>query len=160
MPISPHGSGSLRMLLRGIGGAHHGHGLSLEHPRRIGSASTADLFLEGDGIAAQHAIIEIAGTQVVLRGCTSPVLVNGHHVQQAVLNAGDQIVFAAQHRFVLEGTMALAAESPCTRSMHAALADAPPTPAASGWAARIPWLLVAALLMAGSLSALLMFGAR
>lgn len=154
-------TGNVRLVLRGIGGPHHGRSLSLEKPRRIGSAAQADLRLEGHGIATEHALIEMAGGKPVLRQTTAPVRLNGQPVQQAVLQPGDQLLFGTQHRFVVEGSTTLASDLQCAQQVQRQqAADAPPLPPSRGWAARVPWLLVAALLLAGALSALLMFGAR
>ncbi|PZQ23195.1 MAG: hypothetical protein DI562_19000 [Stenotrophomonas acidaminiphila] len=83
-------------------------------------------------------------------------------VRDALLVAGDQIVFDAQHRFVLEVPWAPSAKLEDAAAIDdAASASAEPAapakPASS--ALRWPWLLLAALLMAGALSALLLFGA-
>ena len=81
--------------------------------------------------------------------------------REALLRAGDQLAFGVQHRFVLEGPPAL----PTSLAGHSAQrypedVDAPPVPAARGWAPRVPWLLVAAILLGAALSGLLLFGAR
>lgn len=151
--------GNLRLVLRGVGGPWHGRSLSLEKPRRIGSAANADLRIEGSGIATEHALLEAANGQAVLRHAAADVLVNGRPVRQAILHNGDQIVFGAQHRFVLESPPAAAVFS--ARAPAPADADAPPaTPPARDWTQRVPWLLVTALMLAIALSALLVFGAR
>jgi hypothetical protein len=152
--------GNVRLVLRGIGGTHHGRSLSLEKPRRIGSAPQADLHIEGHGIAAEHALIEMAGGKPVLRQTHAAVRINGQSVQQAVLQPGDQLLFGTQHRFVLEGSTTLAADIQCVQQAQRQQADAPPQPPSQGWVSRVPWLLVAAVLLAAALAALLMFGAR
>ena len=150
-------AGNLRMVLRGVGGPYHGRCISLDRPRRVGSAATADLRIEGAGIAAEHAVLEAGNCHAVLRHAAADVLVNGKPVRQAVLYSGDQIAFGVQHRFVLEGppptpgTAATAAPSE---------ADAPPAPPRRRWTQGVPWLLLAALLLAAALTALLVFGAR
>mgnify|MGYP003614950718 CR=1 FL=1 len=154
-------NGTLRLVLRGVGGPHHGRSLSLERPRRIGSAANADLRIEGHGISAEHARIEMTDGKPVLRDAAASVRLNGQPVQQALLKPGDQLLFGTQHRFVLEGSTTLATDSPCAQQSQRQQADAPPAPPSDrGWTARVPWLLVAALLMAAALSALLVFGAR
>lgn len=152
-------TGNLRLALRGIGGPHHGRSLSLEQPRRIGSAANADLRIEGAGIAPEHALLEASNGQAILRQAAADILVNGQPVRQALLRSGDQLVFGMQHRFVLEGPPPAATPAP-----HPSLrpeADAPPhPPSRRHWTQHVPWLLVTALLLAASLSALLVFGAR
>ena len=154
-------NGTLRLVLRGVGGPHHGRSLSLERPRRIGSAANADLRIEGHGISAEHALVEMAGSTPVLRNAAASVRLNGRPVQQAQLQPGDQLFFGVQHRFVVEGSNVLAADAACPQQSADLHADAPPTPPASRrWSARVPWLLVAAVLLAAALSGLLVFGAR
>lgn len=155
--------GNLRLVLRGVGGAHHGRSISLEKPRRIGRAADADIRIEGPGIAERHALLEAVNGQAVLREAEADVLVNGLRVRQAVLHAGDQIAFDVQHRFVVEGPPAAAAgpsQASRLRAAFAADADAAPLAPRKSWVQRMPWLLVAAILMAAALSALLLFGAR
>ncbi|MCY1313426.1 hypothetical protein D9M70_639500 [compost metagenome] len=83
-------------------------------------------------------------------------------VRDALLVAGDQIVFDAQHRFVLEVPWAPSAtvDEPALMGETGALpaSSEAATPSSSS-VLRWPWLLLAALLMAGALSALLLFGA-
>jgi hypothetical protein len=78
-------------------------------------------------------------------------------VRDAVLRPGDQIVFDAHHRFVVE--------APAVAMLRD---DGPPAPADDAPSGdtratlhstrRLPWLLLAALLIAVALSALLLFG--
>ncbi|QDA55893.1 FHA domain-containing protein [Thermomonas aquatica] len=154
--------GNLRLVLRGVGGAHHGRSISLEQPRKIGRAGDADIRIEGPGIAERHATVEAVNGQAVLRDAGADVLVNGQRVRQAALHAGDQIAFDVQHRFVLEGPPPTPGPSPAAR-LRAAFADDAdelPAPPRKSWLQRMPWLLVAAILLAAALSALLLFGTR
>jgi pSer/pThr/pTyr-binding forkhead associated (FHA) protein len=154
------GSGDVRTVLRGVGGHYHGRSFTLERPRLIGHASDADIHVADPAFAERHARIECHGDAVVLRDLDSPdgSLLNGIQVRDALLRPGDQLVFDAHHRFVLE--------SPRT-SLHVEQAitagsDEQPTASARtvlhNSARRLPWLLLAALLIAGALGALLMFG--
>jgi len=152
--------GNLRLVLRGVGGAHHGRSISLETPRRIGRAADADIRIEGPGIAERHALLDAVNGQAVLREAGADVLVNGQRVRQAVLRAGDQIAFDVQHRFVLEGPPPATAAPEAGRPRAAGDPDAAPEPPRRSWLQRMPWLLVAAILLAAALSALLLFGAR
>lgn len=147
---------SVRVVLRGIGGRHHGRSISLDRPCLVGSAADSDLRIEGHGILPQHATIEVNNGQVLMHAMSDAVQVNGQAVREAVLHGGDQIAFCPQHRFLLE---APPAPVPLPRRADPAL-DAAPMPPQHGWASRIPWLLVAALLLASGLSALLAFGPR
>jgi hypothetical protein len=155
--------GNLRLVLRGVGGTHHGRSISLEKPRLIGRAPDADIRIEGPGIAERHALLDAVNGQAVLREAEADVMVNGLRVRQAVLQAGDQIAFDVQHRFVVEGPPPASAGPSQASRLRAAFADdadAAPTPPRKSWMQRMPWLLVAAILLAAALSALLLFGAR
>ena len=149
---------NLRLVLRGIGGPHHGRSLSLDAPRRIGSAADADIRIQGERIAAEHAVIEARDGQVVLRDAADDVIVNGHRTRQAVLRNGDQVAFGVQHRFVVEAPPP-ALPSPPHR-IPATDAHLPPEAMRPHWTHRVPWLLIAALVLAAALFALFAFGAR
>ena len=151
----------LRLSLRGVGGSYHGRSLSLGSPRRVGSAQGADICIEGHGIVAEHAMIEACNGQPVLRKAATDVLVNGHRVREAVLRNGDQVAFDIQHRFIVECPPAPApGQLPVMHSRFADDADLPPPAMRNRWSQRIPWLMVAALLMASALFALFAYGAR
>lgn len=150
-----------RVVLRGVGGRYHGRSFTLERPRLVGRAGDADIRIDDPVFAERHARIDLTGDTILLRDLGSPEgsVVNGQPVRDAVLRPGDQIVFDAHHRFVVE--------APARSNMHH---ESPPpladeaedmTHAAPGHrhgARRLPWLLLAALLIAGALSALLLFG--
>ncbi len=167
-PEQPHGEayddaadtpGDIRVLLRGLGGKHHGRSFTLEQPRLIGSAADADIRIDDPVFAERHAQISLLGGRVVLRdlGSSDGSLLNGHPVRDAWLAPGDQLVFDTLHRFVLEAPGA-SVERLATAPMHDSIEDTIAPPAAPpGWR-RWPWLLLAALLTAGALAALLMFG--
>ena len=153
--------GNLRLVLRGVGGNHHGRSLNLEKPRRIGSAADADLRIDGPGIAPHHALIEAVNGQAVLRDASADVQVNGQRVRQALLQAGDQVAFDVQHRFVLEGPPpAAVVPPPRVRDGNGDGFDEAPVEGRRHWTLRIPWLLLAAILLSGALSVLLLFGER
>ena len=96
--------GDPRVLLRGVGGRYHGRSFTLERPRVIGRGAECDIRLEDPVFSERHARIEVQGTQVLLRGLpgAEPSIVNGEPARDAVLRTGDQIVFDAHHRFVVE----------------------------------------------------------
>ena len=90
-------------------------------------------------------------------------MVNGHPVHDALLRPGDQIAFGPLHRFVLESP--LSGASAAASAFHADHIESdpadPPQPSPLGSSMRrLPWLLLAALLLAGALSLLLMYGVR
>jgi len=152
-----------RLILRGVGGLHHGRSITLEKPRRIGSGSDADIRIEGQGIVGHHALIEAVNGQAVLRDAQADVMVNGHRTRKALLQAGDQIAFDVQQRFVVEGTplhkeAGNAAMQPNPDYDDEAEEYARNSHRRGLW--RMPWLLLAAILLAAALSVLLVFGAR
>lgn len=148
-----------RIVLRGVGGRYHGRSFTLERPRLVGRSADADIRIDDSTFADRHARIDLQGDVIVLRdlGSATGSVVNGATVRDAVLKPGDQIVFDAHHRFVIE--------APARSPQH----DLPPaldgsdeagrdSDAIGQSARRLPWLLLAALLIAGALSALLLFG--
>ncbi len=152
------------MVLRGVGGRHHGRCYSLDVPRLLGSAEEADIRIEQDNaIAPHHARIERHGDRILLRSLdpAKHTTLNGVEVQHAWLGGGDQLVLGVQHRFVVE------LPSQCTVDVGSDAAQAPEQTATTpaGHAAkpaasvrRWPWLLLAALLLGAALNALLWYG--
>ncbi|GGK06808.1 FHA domain-containing protein [Luteimonas terricola] len=149
-------AGDVRVVLRGVGGHYHGRSFTLERPRLVGRAPEADIRIDEAAFAERHARLEVLRGDVVLRdlGSAEGSQVNGEAVRDAVLQPGDQVVFDAHHRFVLEAPSG-------ARASVAAAAVVPDAaaPKAGGGAMRLPWLLVAAVLLAGLLALLLLFGA-
>jgi pSer/pThr/pTyr-binding forkhead associated (FHA) protein len=151
-----------RMVLRGVGGRYHGRSFTLDRPRVVGSSMDADVRIDDPAFAERHARIGLQGGAIVLRdlGSEDGSVVNGETLRDAVLQPGDQIVFDAHHRFVIE--------APARAMQHDELlpvldddADervAEARQALGHSARRLPWLLLAALLIAAALSALLLFG--
>lgn len=149
-------AGDVRVVLRGVGGRYHGRCLTLERPRLVGRAAEADIRIDEAAFAERHARVEMLRGEVVLRdlGSAEGSQVNGENVRDAVLQPGDQLVFDAHHRFVLEAP--LGGPSPIEPIAAEASTAAPRS---SRGAMRLPWLLVAAGLLAGLLALLLLFGA-
>lgn len=144
------------IVLRGVGGAHHGRSYTLSRTRRIGSASDSDIRVDVPGAPVQLAELQPAGACVRLHamGTLRQVRVNGTAVQEAWLMAGDQIAFDPQSRFVVEVPWS----EPAEPTNAAPPAGIEPMPEQAGSTTRWPWLLLAALLLAGALAALLLFG--
>jgi hypothetical protein len=155
-------AGDPRVVLRGVGGQYHGRSFTLEQPRLVGRSSDADIRIDDPAFADRHARLELVGDDIVLRdlGSVDGSVVNGEQVRDALLQPGDQIVFDAHHRFVVEAPMrskagrdavaeSVAADIP---ELHAREDERSP----SAW--RLPWLLLAALIVGGLLAALLLFG--
>jgi hypothetical protein len=150
-----------RVVLRGVGGRHHGRSFTLERPRLVGRVAGADIRIDDAAFSERHARLERVGDQVLLRDLGSPdgSLVNGEPVRDALLAAGDQVVFDGHHRFVVEAPRGAGPAAPEAGAAGEGESPAqqdrgpPPSPA---W--RLPWLLLAALLLALLLAALLLFG--
>ena len=154
--------GDPRVVLRGVGGQYHGRSFTLERPRLVGSSGDADIRIDDPAFADRHARLELLGEDVLLRdlGSAEGSLVNGEPMRDALLRPGDQVVFDAHHRFVVEAPVR--GRGPRERSGDAhvetvvAEEDFAEPPRASRW--RLPWLLLAALAIAGLLALLLLFG--
>ncbi|MDQ3494418.1 MAG: FHA domain-containing protein [Pseudomonadota bacterium] len=153
-----------RVVLRGVGGQYHGRSFTLERPRLVGSTAEADIRIDDPAFAQHHARIELLGEQVVLHdlGSAEGSMVNGEPVHDAVLQSGDQVVFDAHHRFVVEApARALVVGESERTDAEASLGQAHEDDIGSKSPARsrtLPWLLLAAVLLAALLSALMLYG--
>ena len=165
VPEPPTGAGDdQRVLLRGVGGRHHGRSFTLDRPRSIGNEASNDIIIDDPAFSGRHARFERHGEKVLLRDLGSPdgSHVNGVPVRSCWLQGGDQVVFDGGHRFVVEmplNALANVAMLPAEDEVLPELvgkveARAPSRPR------RWPWLLLSALLLGSAISALLLFGAR
>jgi len=154
-------AGASLPLLRGVGGLHHGRSHLLDRPRTVGRGNEADIVLADTALGSQHARIERVGERLLLRDLGSPEgsRVNGVAVRHCWLAAGDQLVFDGQQRFVVE-----VANDPhrhvLVEDEAGLVATSVPAAPVPSQVRRWPWLLASALLLAGVLSLLLLFGAR
>jgi hypothetical protein len=152
-----------RVLLRGVGGQHHGRAHTLNRPRTIGRDAAADIVIDDPVFPELQARFECHGERVLLRDLGSPdgCRVNGVAVRHCWLRAGDQVVFEGNQRFVLEVPLgATPAYLPAVAEEAAPVTETRPAPVARPRQWRWPWLLLSALLMGVLISALLLFGAR
>ncbi|MBN6151640.1 FHA domain-containing protein [Xanthomonas sp. AmX2] len=150
-----------RLVLRGVGGQHHGRSYTVDRPRIVGRLREADICIDDPTFAERHARLERHGERVLLRGLgDAQTQVNGNVVHDCWLQAGDQLVFDAQHRFVLEVPQAATGEALKPDPATDSASTAPPPAKRASTARRWPWLLLSALLLAAALSGLLWFGAR
>ena len=159
-PLPPSPEGDPRVVLRGVGGRYHGRSFTLERPRLVGRSTEADIRLDDPDVAERHARLELHGERVHLRdlGSVDGSLVNGRPVRDALLQAGDQVVFDAHHRFVVEAPGHVATPHAIPRGPEdEGIGPVEPADLTTS-ARRLPWLLLAALLIAAALSALLLFG--
>lgn len=151
--------GDARVVVRGVGGRHHGRSFTLDMPRLVGRSDEADIRIDDPAFAERHARIEMIGERIVLRdlGAGEGSLVNGEPVRDALLMPGDQIVFDTHHRFVIEAPSLLPPQAPGEGARAAVPAAAESAPGRAS-ASNVPWLLLAAVLIAAVLSALLLLG--
>jgi len=153
-----------RMVLRGVGGAHHGRSITLDQPRLVGRLPECDIRIDDAAFADRHARLEPHAEGVVLRdlGSHEGSLVNGWPVRSALLRPGDQLVFDTQ-RFIVEAPNrdppAEARKLPTSAPPEETLAPVVDANRSSS-VRRVPWLLLAALFLAAALSLLLLYGAR
>lgn len=154
-----------RVVLRGIGGQHHGRSFTLDQPRRVGRAADCDIRIGERTFADQHAVIAPYGDGAVLRALAANAVtrVNGHEVRDALLRPGDQLVFDAQHRFVVESPSSGVVQRPLAtddEDDEVFTGDPGHPPARPSSVRRMPWLLLAALMLSAALSLLLVYGER
>lgn len=151
-----------RIVLRGVGGQYHGRSLTLTRPLLVGSGIDCDIRIDDPAFAERHARVERHGDDVLLRdlGTGEGSMVNGERVRDALLRPGDQVMFGAHERFAVEGPGRPASSHVLLAQLRDEMPspEAPPSKQAPN-PRRLPWLLLAALLLAGALSALLLFGA-
>lgn len=156
------GTPAPRLVLRGVGGHYHGRCITLDRPRTVGRRSDCDIRVDDPAFPERHARLEADGHGVVLEplGGDEHSLVNGERVGHARLRAGDQVVFDGHHRFVLEspGRPRPARDLPPDEAEAEAPLPVARRGAAAGGLRRLPWLLGAALVLAGLLSLLLLSG--
>jgi hypothetical protein len=149
--------GDPRVVVRGVGGQHHGRSFTLESPRLVGRSEEADVRIDDPAFPERHARIEMIGERIVLRDLSASEgsVVNGESMRDALLKPGDQIVFDTHHRFVIE------APAPTTAQLIRTDANdnAPSSPETL---LRKPqrdrhllWLLLVAALMAALITAVL-----
>lgn len=155
-------AGDPRIVLRGLGGKHHGRSYTLAEPCLVGGCADANIRIDTPGFAERHAQLERRGDRVFLKdlGSSAGSMVNGMPVRDALLAAGDQVAFDTQHRFVLEVPWQETTEArELADDSGQGQADETPAQAGNHSLRRWPWLLLAALFLAAMLSALLLFGA-
>lgn len=152
--------GTVRCVLRAVGGPLHGRCFSLARGLAIGASADCDVRIDDARVASRHVeLLPLAtGIATATAAGASPVSVNGHRVDDALLVPGDQLVLAGTHRFVIEapraGVQADAEPAPVPRPAPTGAR----APTRRAW--RFPWLLLAAVMLAAALSALLLYGAR
>lgn len=165
-PESPDGAraarhGDARIVLRCVAGRHHGRCFPLEAGVSLGRARDSGIPLDDEVVADREVELQVVedGVRAEVFGTAGIVAANGYPLSRALLLPGDQLVVGGQHRFVVE-----AARPAGGRRAAEAAPERPAPPAVQPQlrraARRVPWLLLAAVLLAGALSLLLLYGAR
>ena len=157
-----------RVVLRGVGGLCHGRSFTLSRSATVGTGPAAEIPIEGADVAEAHAVLERRGDHIALRdlGSVGGSVVNGVAVREALLSAGDQVVFGTRNRFVLEvpwlSNHRFIQHSPAVTGPANEVADDEVSRHGEQQVSvlRWPWLLLAAALLGLVLSALLLFGAH
>jgi hypothetical protein len=157
--------GGPNSVLRAVGGPNHGRCFGLEQPVALVRQADGGLFVGDAGGDVRARLRPRAdGVDLQLIG-DAACQVNGWPVRGGLLRPCDQLVLDAQHRFVIEAPMCALPDT----GGHAPDADAIDDEIADGAgsgdgikasARRVPWLLLAALLLSASLALLLLYGAR
>lgn len=169
---------SERFLLRGVGGAHYGRSFPLCDPIVIGRGESADLRLDEPAMGDRQARIELHGDRVVLRdlGAGDGTVLNGVSVRNALLMAGDQLVWE-QNRYVLEApgisapvqrhdTTPLPSTAGTTQTMRPVTAVHAAQPVAVADASQrrkgstVWWLIASAAALGAAITALLMYAPK
>lgn len=151
-----------RIVLRALGGRHHGRCFTLDVPRLVGRAQAADIRIDDPAFAERHARIELVDGEVWLRdlGSEDGSVVNGERVRDALVRPGDQVVFDTGDRFVVEApTRDVPRLAPPAGGVDGADHVQARTRSGGSSAWRLPLVLLAALLIAALLSLLLLYGA-
>ena len=92
-----------RVVLRGVSGSHFGKTIAVNPRIVIGREQGCDLVVDDTQLAPQQATLESAGESIYLRNLAEAdvVSVAGVQVRNAVVHAGDQLVFGRSH-FIVE----------------------------------------------------------
>lgn len=165
---SPPSEGDPRIVLRGVGGRHHGRCFTLDTPRLIGRSRECDVRIDEPSVADRHARLTPHVSGVVLHdaGSRDGCLVNGHAVRNALLRPGDQLVIDGRNRFIIESPSQVVRGAPTPVAdvqpdvAEPTAGDEPSPKRLPSSVRRLPWLLLAAVMIAGALSLLLLYGAR
>src|SRR5688572_19469555 len=135
-----------KYVLRGVSGAVFGKVFPVGGPTAIGRAPECDISVQGEEISRRHALVKPTpdGLSVEDLGSANGTYVNGKRVQQAFLNAGDELKLDTVRFIVVAPGMEMAQQT-----ARLATVDAPPVRApAHGTSKWVPIMLaVAALLM-------------
>ncbi|MGY3264998.1 pSer/pThr/pTyr-binding forkhead associated (FHA) protein [Lysobacter sp. HA35] len=147
-----------RAVLRAIAGRHHGRCFPLDRDCVLGRAADSDIPVDDEAVGPRELTLRATakGVRATTSTTAAPVWVNGHSLSSALLLPGDQLVIAGQHRFVVEAARPPDVEPERERRPSG---RAPAPPQLRRAARRMPWLIVAAVLLAGALSLLLLYGA-
>ncbi|MEO7062758.1 MAG: FHA domain-containing protein [Dokdonella sp.] len=154
-----------RVVLRGVSGSHFGKTIAINPRIVIGRDPSCDLVVDETHLAPQQATLENVGEAIYLRdlAATDVVSVGGVQAHDAVVHAGDQLVFGRSHFIVEAPSLPVRGED---RPQPGYSITAPHVPDAVGAEAGQPahtrgavwWLIGAAALIALGLALLFQHG--
>lgn len=149
----------VRAVLRATAGRHHGRCFPLDRECVLGRAADCDIPIEDEAIGPREVTLRVTAKGVRAAAATpaAPVWVNGHALSTGLLLPGDQLVVAGQHRFVVEAARPSGVVEPERERRPSGRPT--PQPKLRRATRRLPWLIVAAVMLAGALSLLLLYGA-
>lgn len=131
-----------KYVLRGVSGAVFGKVFPVGGPVAIGRAPECDISVQGEEISRRHALVKPTpdGLSVEDLGSSNGTYVNGKRVQQAFLNAGDELKLDTVRFIVVAPGMEMAQQT-----ARLATPEAPgPTPHGAGLSKWVPIMLTAA----------------
>ena len=118
-----------RVVLRGVSGSHFGKTIAVNPRIVIGRDPGCDLVVDETGLALQQATLENIGEAIYLRdlAATDLMSVGGVPARNAVVHAGDQLVFGRSH-FIVEAPSLPARGEDTLRSGYSITAPHVPDP--------------------------------
>ena len=154
-----------RVVLRGVSGSHFGKTIAVNPRIVIGRDPGCDLVVDETSLAARQATLENIGEAIYLRdlAATDAISVGGVQAHDAVVHAGDQLVFGRSH-FIVEAPSLPVRGEDMLRSGYAMSAshiadpgdgEAAPSPHARS---AVWWLIGVAALIALGLALLFQHG--
>lgn len=134
-----------KYVLRGVSGAVFGKVFPVTGPVVIGRAAEADISVQADEISRRHALVKPTpdGVSVEDLGSSNGTFINGKHVQQGFLKAGDELRLDAVRFILVAPGMEMAQQTTRLATPEAA----PATSGGGGVSKWVPIMLTAAAVL-------------
>lgn len=134
-----------KYVLRGVSGAVFGKVFPVTGPVVIGRAAEADISVQADEISRRHALVKPTpdGLSVEDLGSSNGTFINGKHVQQGFLKAGDELRLDAVRFILVAPGMEMAQQTTRLATPEAAAAAA----GGGGVSKWVPIMLTAAAVL-------------